>query len=175
MTRRLRRSLPPLLALLALSALLPLGAAAPVVPPRDAEAARAAEAEAEAEAKETVRAFVRASNERDLEGLLGLAHGDVEWLSVAGTEIAVETRGRLDLAAALEAYYASCPTCSSSLEWIMPAGSRIATLERAGWEADGERRSQVSLAVYELEDGLIRRVYHHPPEAQPPVGEEEED
>ena len=120
-------------------------------------------------AEAVVSAYVQALNERDIDGILALAHEEVEWLSIAGARVALETRGRLALAESLEAYFEACPSCRSSLEWIEAAGSRVATFERATWTAtSGEPREQASLAVYELEGGEIRRVYYYPAEALPP-------
>jgi len=115
---------------------------------------------------QAVRAFVEAFNERDLDGLLALAHEEIEWASVSGTEVAVETRGRLELAAGLESYFEGCPTCRSELLWIEAAGTRVATHERASWTTTAGPKAQSSLAVYELEEGAIRRVYYYPAEAE---------
>ena len=109
-----------------------------------------------------VHAFVDAFNERDLERLLGAVHDDIEWLSVDGTDIAAEAGGRDALAGSLRGYFEACSSCRSDIEWAKPAGSRVAALERASWEREGSRISQVSLAVYEFEGDLIRRVYYFP-------------
>jgi hypothetical protein len=51
------------------------------------------------------------------------------------------------------------------VEKMMVSGSFIAVQERAFWTTDkGKEVSQQSLAVYELQDGLIRRVYYFPAE-----------
>lgn len=113
----------------------------------------------------TVRAFVAAFNARDLDGMLALADDAVEWASVDGTKVALETAGKEALRASMTSYFASCPSCRSTLEWVKAAGSRVAALERASWtNAKGEAKSQASLSVYELRDGRIARVYYFPAE-----------
>ena len=112
-----------------------------------------------------VRAYVEAANARELEALLALATDGIEWLSVEGTRVAVETSGRAALREALVGYYQGCPSCRSSLEWMETAGSRVAAYERASWtDKDGVARSQTSLSVYELVGNKIARVYYFPVE-----------
>lgn len=126
-----------------------------------------AQEEQDAARKEFVQDFVQAFNERDLDGLLAMTHEDVEWLNVSGATIAPEAKGQLALGESLESYFNACPSCSSTLEWIQVGGSRVVALERASWASNGGRASQVSVAVYEFEHDVIRRVYYFPADAAP--------
>jgi hypothetical protein len=109
-----------------------------------------------------VRQFVDAFNARELDALLALAHPEVEWLSVSGSEIAVETRGREALGESLRGYFASCPSCRSTVEVYQVVGPYVSALEHAEWEKEGARLRQSSLSVYEIVDGLVRRVWYYP-------------
>jgi hypothetical protein len=116
-------------------------------------------------ATETVRAFVAAFNARDLEAMLALADDAIEWGSLDGRAITVETSGKEALRASLTGYFASCPSCRAELEWVEPAGSRVAAYERSSWTtAAGVAKSQASLSVYELANGRIARVLYFPVE-----------
>lgn len=127
-----------------------------------------AQAQAGEPAAKLVERFVEAFNRHDVEALVALAHEEIEWLSVAGAEISIETRGKAALAESLAGYFRSCPTCRSAIEVGPASGSFLSALERATWEAGGETRSQTSLSVYEIEDGLVRRVWYYPSTPEPP-------
>ena len=115
--------------------------------------------------EECVRAFVAAFNARDVDGMLALATDGVEWASVDGAKVTIETAGKEALRTSMTSYFASCPSCRSALEWVAVTGARVAAFERASWTAkDGAAKSQASLSVYELVDGKIARVYYFPAE-----------
>ena len=123
---------------------------------------------------EVIQTFVERFNERDLDGLLALAHPEVEWLSVDGAAIAVEARGREALRESLTAYFASCASCRSEVEVYQTAGPFTSTLEHAQWTtADGGTKRQSAIAVYELADGLVRRVWYYPAVAAEAAAAEE--
>ena len=114
---------------------------------------------------ETVRSFVTAFNARDVESMLALADDAIEWGTVDGKTIAMETSGKEALRAAMTSYFASCPSCRSELEWVQPAGSRVAAYERSSWtDKAGVESSQASLSVYEFANGRIARVLYFPVE-----------
>lgn len=144
---RLAARLAPALAALALAAVTSTAAGAQSSP---------------ADSTEVVRRFVDAFNAREPDALLALAHPEVEWLSVSGSEIAVETRGREALGESLRGYFASCPSCRSTVEVYQVVGPYVSALEHAEWEKHGARLRQSSLAVYEIVDGLVRRVWYYP-------------
>jgi hypothetical protein len=119
---------------------------------------------------ELINSYVEHFNARDLDALLALAHDDIEWLNVTGAEITVETRGKEALRASLTSYFAACPSCRSTLEVYQTVGGYTSTVEHAEWQTrDGETKRQSSLAVYELADGLVRRVWYYPAVAADPT------
>ena len=116
------------------------------------------------EPEKQVRAFVEAFNARDIDGMLALADENVQWLSVDGAKISVETEGKAALRESMTRYFRSCPTCKSSLEWIQRAGSRVTAMERANWTGKSGAKSQSGLSVYEFGGDKILRVYYFPAE-----------
>jgi ketosteroid isomerase-like protein len=111
-----------------------------------------------------VRKFVAAFNKRDIEAMLSLAHIDIEWLSIDGTRISIETQGRNALGDSMRKYFASCPSCRSRLTEVRSSAQRVSAVEVASWRGKAGTRSQRSLSVYEFEQGRIRRVYYFPAE-----------
>lgn len=114
--------------------------------------------------EQRVRTYVQAFNERDIDRMLDMVTDDVQWLSVAGDTITVETQGKAKLRESLAAYFTRIPTATSALQWVQATASRAVALERATWKGASGPRSQAGLCVYEFRDGLIARVYYYPPE-----------
>ena len=111
-----------------------------------------------------VRDYVAAYNERSIDTMLSMVRDDIQWLSVAGDKITVETQGKPKLREGLAAYFKSTPSAKSDLEWIQATASRVAARERATWQGKSGPKSQASLSVYEFRGGLISRVYYYPAE-----------
>ena len=114
--------------------------------------------------EQRVRDYVSAFNKREIDTMLSMVSDDIQWLSVAGDKITIETQGKARLRESLAAYFKSTPTAKSELEWVRATASRVAALERAGWQSKSGPKSQASLSVYEFRDGLITRVYYYPAE-----------
>lgn len=112
-----------------------------------------------------VREFIEAFNARDIDAMLELTDENVQWLSVDGTKVSVETQGKAALRESMVRYFRSCSSCKSSLDWIQRAGSRVTAMERASWSGKSGAKSQRSLSVYEFRGDKIMRVYYFPAEA----------
>lgn len=104
----------------------------------------------------------RAYNAHHVEGMLALMTDDVTWLSVTEDSVAVELVGKEALKTYMNTYFKALPSARSGQEGMLVNGRFVTVKERAFWEQDGETRSQASLAVYEFEDLLIRRVWYYP-------------
>ena len=60
-----------------------------------------------------------------------LAADGIQWLSVDGAKVTVETEGKDALRASMTRYFQQCPSCKSDLVWLKTAGSRVSAQERA--------------------------------------------
>jgi hypothetical protein len=89
---------------------------------------------------------------------------DIQWLSVSGDKITVETQGKDKLREFMTEYFKSTPTAKSELEWVQVAGSRVAAKEQASWQGKAGLKTQSSLSIYEFRGELIARVYYYPVE-----------
>jgi hypothetical protein len=75
----------------------------------------------------------------------------------------LEIAGRDALAEMLIAYRNSNPTVVGKTRDWSQNGPYIAVTETASWTTqDGSKQSQSATSVYEMEDGLIRRVWYFP-------------
>ena len=113
-----------------------------------------------------VRDFVAAFNDRNLDSMLSMADENIQWLSIDGAKITVETEGKAALRKSMESYFRKCPSCRSSLEWIRSAGNRVTALERASWTGKNGPLTQKSLSVYEFNAAGIVRLFYFPAERE---------
>ncbi|MFY0529837.1 nuclear transport factor 2 family protein [Archangium gephyra] len=122
-------------------------------------AARDASADA---ALGVVRALVEAFNRHDPERMAALVHEDFEYLSVDGSKVSVDAVGREALKQSMAGYFASVRDVESVIEHTTITGSYVAFRERVSWTGKSGRRSQAALGVYEVRDGLVKRVWYYP-------------
>ena len=110
----------------------------------------------------TVKGFVTAFNEKDIDGMLKLATSDIQWMSVSGQTITSEAGDQDALKKAMSGYFASVPSARSEIHSIHQSGSFVFALEQAFWTSKEVEKSQCSMAVYELEEGKIKHVWYFP-------------
>jgi len=111
-----------------------------------------------------VRDHVAAFNARDIDAMLAKVTDDIVWMNVSGKAVSVESEGKEALRKGMTAYFKSLPSARSELIWVQSSPGRVAALEKASWEGKSGPRSQVSIAVYEFHEGLIKRVHYFPSE-----------
>ncbi len=110
-----------------------------------------------------ISSYTEAYNDRDVAAMSALMHPDIQWLSVEGDQIVVVADGKADLVAQMTDYVASPSATTSLLGRSVVDGPFIAVQETASWlGADGSTAEQSALAVYEINDGLIVRVWYYP-------------
>jgi hypothetical protein len=114
------------------------------------------------ESERVVLDYLAAYNRHDVPGMLRLADSAIVWLSVVDDSVQVETRGAAALERGLASYFRSIPTARSTFEAMTSLGPWVTVRERAHWEAADGPRSQAAVAVYEVRDARIRRVWYFP-------------
>ncbi|MDQ3119207.1 MAG: nuclear transport factor 2 family protein [Verrucomicrobiota bacterium] len=135
-----------------LTTLLPAAAQSPTPTPVPAQA----------DAIAVVRAHVEAFNRHDVDALVERVSVDFVWYNVESDATGVEVKGRDALRASLTSYFKSTPSVRSETEGMMQTGPFVSFRERAFWTSAKGERSQSSLAVYEVHDGLITRAWYYP-------------
>ncbi|MGY6518526.1 MAG: nuclear transport factor 2 family protein [Lysobacteraceae bacterium] len=113
---------------------------------------------------DTVRGYIEASNQRDVQGVLRHTTDDFRWMHILGDRVEVEVAGQGDLESWLQAWYASTPGARTEIGEVLVDGSYATTVETVRWNAaDGGERAQSATSVYHLDDaGLIRAVWYFP-------------
>lgn len=110
-----------------------------------------------------VRAHLADFNAKNVDAMVRRVTEDFAWYNVSGGEMKIETQGRDALRKGLESYFKSLPSAKSEIHMLTTNGRFVSARERALWKTSkGEPRSQNALSVYEVEDGLIKRVWYYP-------------
>lgn len=111
-----------------------------------------------------VARFIEAFNAQDVDAMGRLVTDDVQWLSIDGKSVAVETGTRQEPLTSMGKYFKSCPACRSSLSGVIATADRLSAIEVARWETSKGKKVQRSISVYEFAGPLISRVYYFPVE-----------
>ena len=110
-----------------------------------------------------VRAQLADFNARNVDAMVNRVTEDFVWYDVTGSEMKIETKGRDALRKGLEGYFKTLSGVKSELHMVATNGRFVSARERIVWKnAEGEMRSQNALSVYEVEEGLIKRVWYYP-------------
>lgn len=109
-----------------------------------------------------VAALHEAFNAHDIDRMLETVTEDIGWYTVDGANVTVEVRGRSALRDAMASYFGALPSAHSEIESMQASPPYVVARERAHWESAGGPRSQSSLAVYEVTDGLVSSVWYYP-------------
>ncbi len=132
------------------------------LPPRAPQEGEPAAAPADAFA--VIEAQLQAFNAHDVDAMVANLAEDFAWFAVDPDMTRVELRGREEFRRSMVPYFATVPGARAEIEERVSVGRFAAVRERAFWMAGGGEVSQASLAVYEIGDGLIRRVWYYPVE-----------
>jgi hypothetical protein len=107
-----------------------------------------------------VHGLTRAFNAHDVEAMSRHVTKDVQWLSLQGAMLSIDAEGREALASAMADYFRSLPSVRTEIEVLEAGESFVVVRERVHWVRNDAPTSQSALAVYELRDGLIARVWY---------------
>lgn len=111
-----------------------------------------------------VQNLIDAFNAHDVDTMMTMVSNDIQWLSIGADSVVKETDGKHALRKAMRDYFKAIPSARSEIEGALPSGSFVAVRERAFWSTEQGERSQTSLAVYEIGEGKILRVWYFPAE-----------
>lgn len=94
--------------------------------------------------------------------MTALMSDTVQWFAIEGGVTVPMADSKEDLSAQLTTYLASTNTTSTLSDWTQN-GAFLSVIETASWSSQsGETMSQSSLAVYEIRNDRIQRVWYYP-------------
>ena len=106
-----------------------------------------------------------AYNAHDIDAMLALVSEDLTWFTVEQDEVRTEIEGTYYLELGMTGYFQAMPESRSEIRALSVSGNFVSVVEQAYWQSDGEIGTQCALAVYQIEDERIRRVWYY--EAHP--------
>ena len=113
---------------------------------------------------ELVNGLMAAFNDHDAEAMRAFWSPDVTWVEISGDQSSIVTSTAQILYEETKAYFEAFPSVQSSLESIAVNGNYVTAVERPVWEENGERKSQASVVVYEIDNGKVVRFWYYPPQ-----------
>lgn len=112
--------------------------------------------------EDVIRAQLRAFNAHDAQALVANLHEKFAWFAVDSDVTTLEMQGRGNFRDSMVDYFRTVPGVRADIEELSVVGAFASTVERAYWLQDGVEVSQASLAIYEIRNGLIYRVWYYP-------------
>jgi len=110
-----------------------------------------------------VENYTAAYNAKDAEAMGRLMHDDIQWLTVKDDQISITVQGKSDMVTGLTGYFKGPMTITSTLSGWGINSIYVSVVETASWTSkSGEKRAQSSNALYQIENGLIHRVWYFP-------------
>lgn len=97
-------------------------------------------------------------NSHQVDSLMTMISADFKMYSVSQDTTTLDISGREALREWLGGYFNELSNVSSSTNGVNVSGNYVSFIETAHW---GENKSQSSLAVYEVVNGKIRRVWYY--------------
>lgn len=102
--------------------------------------------------------YFDAYNQHNVKMVVDLVAEDFKMYSVMEDTMTVDINGNEELRNWLTNYFKDLPNVTSEMGEISESGNYVSFIETAYW---GENRSQSSLAVYEIWNGKIKRVWYY--------------
>ncbi len=119
-----------------------------------------------AAAEAVVQAYVSAFNRHDAAAAANLLAPDLQWLAIENSQTKTEANGRASMQQWLQSYFASVPDVRSELETFVRGDTRVAVYECVSWRKAGTRHRRCAHGMFEIEAGLIQRVWFWPAQGQ---------
>jgi hypothetical protein len=114
---------------------------------------------------QTVKRFIDAFNQKNIDVMADLAVFDMRWMYVSGQEVVIETSNINELRAAMSGYFETVPSARSKLRSLKQSGHFVYALEEASWTVTDVEKRQCSMAIYEFEKEKIKHVWYFPAHA----------
>lgn len=116
----------------------------------------------ERDPEDVIRSQLAAFNGHNADALMANLHEGFAWFGVDSDITTLEMKGRDNFFKSMRDYFSSVPGARAEIEEIFVAGDFVTARERSYWRQGEAELSQASLAVYEIRNGLIYRVWYYP-------------
>jgi hypothetical protein len=106
-----------------------------------------------------VKRYVEQFNQKNIDAMLSAVTNDIAWMYISNDKLVIETKGKEQLATALQNYFKDYQTQSLLLQ-ISSHGQFVQAVEKATWQERDILKSQCSVVTYQLEKELIKAVWY---------------
>lgn len=117
------------------------------------------------EPKSVVDAFLKAYNQKNIDGMLLHSSPKILWMSVADDAVFIEASGHDELKTAMTQYFKDFPSTQSTLLDVNQVGNFVTAIEQAYWTSENATNTQCSVSVYQLENNRIMNVWYYQEQA----------
>lgn len=108
---------------------------------------------------DTVKQFIQAYNQHNLDNMLHLVSEDMQWLYNVENKLIVETDNKETLKQAMESHFKQRPQARSEIKDILAFGTAVVVVEEAF--SNKSQTSQCALSIYQVEQNLITSVIYY--------------
>ena len=116
-------------------------------------------------AQAVVTAYLAAFNRHDADAAAAWLAPDLQWLAIDGGQSKLEASGREAMRLWLQAYFQSTPDVRSEIDSLARGAQRVAVYECVSWRGSEGAQRRCAHGLYEVQGGLIQRVWYWPAEA----------
>jgi len=128
------------------------------------QAAEQSREQAPRSAEATILAQLEAFNAADIESMVANVAPEFAGFAVESDRVDLQLAGRGEFRRSIEDYFASVPEPRAEIDGIVVSGDFVSVREVAYWLTGDGEVAQASLAIYEVREGLIHRVWYYPVE-----------
>lgn len=119
-------------------------------------------------ARAIVESYTQAYNDSDAEAMGEYMHDDIQWITIEGDRSSITSQGKGKLIEDMAGFFKGPIKITSRLHGWNENGAFVSVIETATWTTtSGIQKSQSANAIYQLENGLIRRVWYFPAQQTP--------
>lgn len=110
-----------------------------------------------------IEAYTAAFNMQNVSTMATMMHPDIQWITVTAGSSSVTTDGKTKMVAEMGDYFGGSTKITSTLSGWGINGAFVSAIETASWTStSGAKKAQSSNVIYQIDDGLIRRVWYFP-------------
>lgn len=115
-------------------------------------------------AESLIRRYVDAFNRHDVDATVGCVDTSFRWYNIAADSMQLTMAGRDTQRSGLARYFKAFADVHSDISALAVNGPWVMVREQVRWTGAKGRAENIALAVYEVRENLIRRVYYFPAE-----------
>jgi hypothetical protein len=103
-----------------------------------------------------------AFNRKDVTAMVADLSDDYQWFRVTDEGAVKGAAGKVEVAERMAAFFKSVPYLGSTIDRVMVIGNYVVAEEKDSFQSPAGPKTQVTLGVYEIADGKLKRAWAFP-------------